>query len=63
MRTGVFSAGYFSIAFNSKIEKIDNNLYTISPAPVELATNAELKTYRVTKNYIFYFSEYYGEAY
>ncbi|MBO0475098.1 hypothetical protein IGL98_000115 [Enterococcus sp. DIV0840] len=62
VRTAVFSAGYFSIANNSKIEKIDDEFYTITPAPVEMATNSELKTYHVSKNYIFYFAEYYGEA-
>lgn len=62
VRTAVFSKGYFSIGVNSKVKSTGEGLYTITPPPIEMNTNSELKTYRVNKNWIFYFAEYHGEV-
>ncbi|WP_339101939.1 hypothetical protein [Candidatus Enterococcus clewellii] len=62
VRTEVFSSGFFDVGMNSKVEKISDDLFVISPAPIEEETLAELKTYRVKKYGILYFAEYDGEV-
>lgn len=76
LKTHVFFNGYFKEAITTgiiddelhnkidkeKLSKENAKCYTLTKPPLEKATESYLRNYKVSKKYLLYFAEYYGDC-